>query len=356
MAATYQHSALRRISLMSGLSLWELAPGLFIGLCFGAVAQRSRFCMLAAVSNLVLMRDRRHIHAYLAALGVAVVSTQILEWAGWAAIADSGYRTGPLDWLGATMGGLTFGFGTVLAGGCAGRTVTLTAEGNLSAGLALLAFAAGAAVTQYGILEPLRLAVMERTAIPFACGDLSLPHLLRAPGWLVGIGVALACLAAILWSARGVRHVPLLWAGGLLGALVVAAWWATGNPVDEFSPVHPESLTFSGPLARLAASVFSGSRPDLNFGFAFLAGTWCGALGSAWATGTFRWTLPQRARIPYYAAGGMLMGVGAAFAGGCNIGQGLSGMSTLSSKSVLATTAIFSGIWLGVKWLERSEG
>jgi hypothetical protein len=48
-----------------------------------------------------------------------------------------------------------------------------------------------------------------------------------------------------------------------------------------------------------------------------------------------------------------MMGLGAALAGGCNIGQGLSGVSTLSVGSFAAASAIFVGAVLGVKWLER---
>jgi len=47
------------------------------------------------------------------------------------------------------------------------------------------------------------------------------------------------------------------------------------------------------------------------------------------------------------------MGFGAMVAGGCNIGQGLSGVSTLAAGSLLAAGAIFAGAVLAVKWLEQ---
>ena len=50
-----------------------------------------------------------------------------------------------------------------------------------------------------------------------------------------------------------------------------------------------------------------------------------------------------------------MMGAGAIMAGGCNIGQGLTGISTLSIESVMAVIAIFSGMFLGVKWLQYAE-
>lgn len=59
---------------------WLAGGGLGIGIAFGFIAQRSRFCVVAAFSNLVLMRDYRQLHAYLTALGVAVLGTFALEW------------------------------------------------------------------------------------------------------------------------------------------------------------------------------------------------------------------------------------------------------------------------------------
>jgi hypothetical protein len=48
------------------------------------------------------------------------------------------------------------------------------------------------------------------------------------------------------------------------------------------------------------------------------------------------------------------MGFGAMIAGGCNIGQGLTGLSTLSVTSLLAVFGIFAGMLLGLFWVGRS--
>ena len=48
------------------LNLWLIGGGVIVGLLFGAIVQRSRFCLVAAVSNLVLVKDHRHLHAYTA--------------------------------------------------------------------------------------------------------------------------------------------------------------------------------------------------------------------------------------------------------------------------------------------------
>jgi hypothetical protein len=65
--------------MLQEMDLWLIGGGLLLGLMLCIVAQRSRFCLMAALSNLVLMRDYRQLHAYLAALTVAILGTGLLE-------------------------------------------------------------------------------------------------------------------------------------------------------------------------------------------------------------------------------------------------------------------------------------
>ena len=176
---------------------WLAGGGLALGLAFGIVAQRSRFCVVAAVSNFALMRDYRQLHAYLAALAMAVAGTFALEWSDLAAIADTAYRRPTLNWMGALGGGLSFGFGAMLAGGCASRTLIRTAEGNLGALLTLMAFAIAGMATLFGALDPLRGWVLAR-ALPLAGGDASLSVIMHWPAWILPLGVCFVCLAVIL--------------------------------------------------------------------------------------------------------------------------------------------------------------
>ena len=119
-------------------SLWLLGGGLVLGLLFGGIIQRTGFCMAAAVSNILLMRDYRQFQATLLAMLVAVLGVYLLSTGGVLDLSASRYRAAEINWLGATVGGLCFGFGTILAGGCVGRTMVRVGEGNLGALLALL--------------------------------------------------------------------------------------------------------------------------------------------------------------------------------------------------------------------------
>jgi len=333
---------------------WLPGGGLIVGLAFGAIVQRQRFCMVAAIGNLLLMRDWRHVQAFLAALAVAIAGTQWLEASALVPVAESAYRIGRFDWLGATSGGLLFGFGAVLAGGCAARTLVRAAEGGLGAWVALIAFAAAATVTQYGTLADFRLRLADWSALALNGGDSSIAALLNISPWLAGAVAAAVCTAVIGITWRGSHDRRLIGGGAAIGGLVVIAWWLTGSLAqDAFAPTQPSALAISGPVARVTHYLITGGTLGSGFGIPFVAGTALGASISALVSGTFRWQRPQTRAIPNYLAGGLLMGFGAMVAGGCNIGQGLSGVSTLAAGSLLAAGAIFAGAVLGVKWLEH---
>lgn len=333
------------------LNYWLLGGGLTIGLAFGAVVQRSRFCIVAAVSNFSLIRDYRHIHAFILAAVVAILGTSMLEWGGWVAMAEASYRGAMFNWAGAVVGGLLFGVGTMLAGGCAGRTVVGAGEGNLGAWLTLVVFAIVAMSAYYGVLDPLRAGLVSSTAFEIEAGSVSLDAFTGlSPAWATAL-LATAGMLAIIFLGRGQRDKGLLWAGAIVGALVVAGWWVTGFlGRDVFVDAAPQSLRFSAPLAQSAFAVSTGQLPNQVFGMMLLLGTIVGAALMAWQRGSFRIIRPQR--YHYHLVGGALMGFGAMTAGGCNIGQ-LSALSTCSVSAMIALVSMFTGMRLGLVWLNR---
>ncbi len=339
---------------MENINYTVLSGGLVIGLIFGVVMQRSRFCMVAAVSNAFLIRDFRYAQAFIAAWIIAVLGVSLLESFSLVAISDSGYRSGGINWLGAIGGGLVFGFGASLAGGCAARTLVNTAEGNLGALLALLTMMMLAGVTTYGALEPLRMNITSPTTIAIASGDTGISSLLHIPAWFSVIVFVFAGLGLIVRLGSIRENLSLIVAGAIIGLLVVFAWLVNGwLSVDEFTAVKASAIAITGPLAKANLLLATGSGSMFNFGFAFLVGLFIGALLSAISSGGFSIKISDAKRNPHNLIGGALMGFGATLAGGCNIGQGLSGVSTLSITSILAATAMFGGAALGLKWWER---
>ena len=99
---------------------------------------------------------------------------------------------------------------------------------------------------------------------------------------------------------------------------------------------------------------FTGAAATFSIGG--VLGVICGAFAAAVIKGNFRFEAFDEPReMRRHFAGAFLMGVGAILALGCTIGQGMSGVSTLSVNSMLAAASIAVGAWLGIRYLIEGE-
>lgn len=338
---------------MGEINNWLVGGGLAVGAVFAILVQRFRFCLVAGTSNLLLIKDSRQAMAFAAALLVAITGTQLLEMLDIVAIGDAAYRNSQLDWFGAAVGGIIFGVGATLAGGCAARTVVRSMEGSIHSLIALLAFMIVAAIAQFGFLESTRLAITHATAVTLTT-DAGIASLLSLPAWLVLVVVAAGLLWFIIKSWQRNADLTMLIVGLLIGGLVVFSWYVTGVLAqDEFFPTKPSAMTMSGPLARFGYIILSGRTPALSFAISFVIGTAVVAFVLAVLTRQFKITAPQKGMLPFALVGGSLMGIGGIMAYGCNIGQGLSGISTLSFESLLAVIGMVVGVSVTTRWMEK---
>jgi len=338
---------------MEGLNMWLVGGGLAVGAIFGILVQRHRFCMVAATGNFLLIKDNRQLLAFIAALLVAITGTQFLEFTDTVAIADSSYRNPQLDWFGAAFGGLIFGIGGVLAGGCATRTLVKSAEGSLNSIIALIFFMLFAASAQFSFLEGTRLDLTHATAIDLT-GDASIAAILGVPQWLPAV-IIIALLAAYLFKSWNPAATSMVIAGAVIGSLVVCGWYITGVLAqDEFDPTKPSAITVSGPLARFGYILIATKFPALSFAISFVIGIFVTVLAYSLATGRFKFEAPRVEAYKFAVIGGSLMGIGGIMAYGCNVGQGLTGVSTLSLESMLAFSGMFIGTAVTVKWMEKN--
>jgi hypothetical protein len=136
----------------------------------------------------------------------------------------------------------------------------------------------------------------------------------------------------------------------VIGIIVVLGWWATGIAgFDPFETRRVESFSFVGPLGEtLFYMMFaSGLRPDFPVGA--VLGVMLGAFLAAKTSGDFRWEAPDDAReMKRHLLGAFLMGIGGIAALGCTIGQGVSGIFTLSIGSIIALASILVGARFGL--------
>ncbi len=111
---------------------WTLAAaGLTIGLAFGFLAQRSRFCLRSAVIEFSRNVTGGKLTVWLFAFATAVLATQWLVLAGAFDARDARQIAARGSLSGAAVGGALFGMGMILARGCSSRLLVLAAQGNL---------------------------------------------------------------------------------------------------------------------------------------------------------------------------------------------------------------------------------
>jgi hypothetical protein len=101
-----------------------------------------------------------------------------------------------------------------------------------------------------------------------------------------------------------------------------------------------------GPSTVGAAAGLVDGRPN-RWLVAFVLGIVPGSALAARATGRFRARGESPARYAQLATGGVLLGLGAAVAGGCNLGHGVSGLALLNVSSVVAVAGMVGGVGLG---------
>lgn len=339
---------------MGEINNWLVGGGVITGVIFGVLMQRFRFCMVAATANWILINDMRQVATFITVLIVAIAGTQYLEISGWVDISHAAYRNAQLDWWGVILGGLLFGIGATLAGGCATRTVIRFAEGNIQSLIAMFSFMFFAAFTQFGFLESTRLKMTAATSINLAT-DAGLASILGVSPTIIAAIVILGMLAFLVYSVRkGAVSWTWLLAGVVIGGLVVFSWIVTGDLAqDEFDPRKPSAMTVSGPMARFGYLILSQKVPALSFAITFVLAMAVAAFVSALVMREFKITPVPKGMVKFAVLGGALMGVGGILAYGCNVGQGLSGTSTLSLESLLATISMFAGAALTTKWWER---
>ncbi len=347
-----------------------IVSGFIIGGLMGAIVQRSKFCIAAACHSIVTIRELTQSRAYAMALFVAILGTQVLYRMGDVDITRSIYVSSPFTWLSYVVGGFIFGVGIVYAGGCASRILVRSSEGNLGGLVSVLAFIFSSGATLWGITAHLRVDVfnsvtaeMQTQYIPDILGG-------TVPYYIVIAVVEVVLLVFMLTASRDSEWWNWRWpvAGIGIGLTIVFAWWINGIAykvlpyLDSFSYTgpddptllqfwRPKSLTFALADAQTFRYIILWTGESINFAIASVLGVIAGALVAAVISGSFTWVAPPLQQFKYNLVGGLLMGFGAVLALGCNIGQGLSGFSTLSIGSILTMSFIFLGAISGAKYM-----
>ena len=318
--------------------------GAVIGALFGFFAQRSRFCLRAAVIEFWHGKFAEKLSVWLLAFASALIAVQALILAG--ALDVSGARQlanrGSLS--GALVGGLLFGMGMIMTRGCASRLLVLSANGNLRALLSGLVFAVTAQAALAGALAPLRTEISSWWTVDGGAAR-SLLARVGAGHWDGLVFGALWLVVAVIFSLRSGNRA-WMWIGGIGTGLAVAlAWWFSyAVSQASFDPVQIQGLTFSGPSAEWLMRVLASPAPPFGFDAGMLPGVFIGSflgalIGREWKVEGSK----DGASMARYIVGAVLMGFGSMLAGGCAVGAGMTGGAIFALTAWITLAAMFVG-------------
>ena len=335
--------------------------GFFLALIFGYVANKTSFCTMGAVSDVVNMSDWGRMRAWLLAIGLAILGTNLLAYFGYLDMRQTFYTRGTVFWLAALIGGITFGIGMTLAGGCGQRTLVRLGGGNLKSVVVFIFLGYTALVTMSGILRMFVDSVLR--AEPFTVhldGLQTLPSLMdladKTSQLALALVIALLVLAFVFASREFRAHRDNILAGVVVGAVVVGGWYVTGylgfGEDPEFMELKymgtdsglAESMTFVGPLASTMDLWAYWRDKTVTFGIASVFGVVIGSFIYAVFSNSFRWEYFNSPQDMFrHIIGAVLMGFGGVTAMGCTIGQAVTGVSTLAISSFIVFFGILAG-------------
>jgi len=347
--------------------------GFALAFIFGAVANKTNFCTMGAVSDIVNMGDWGRMRMWLLAIAVAILGANALQFAGVVDLSKSIY-TGPnFTWLSYLVGGFVFGVGMTLGSGCGSKTLIRVGGGNLKSLVVFVFLGIAAYVTMRGLLGAFRVAALDPVSVALSTGQ-DLPSLLAKALSVDKKTMVLACALAVaglllvfVFIDREFRgNFEGILGGVVVGLVVVGGWYVSGklgylaedpNTLQEAfvatNTGRMESLSMVAPQAyTLELLMFWTDKSKIvTFGVASAIGIVAGSAAYALASGKFHWESFRDAEdTANHMIGGVLMGFGGVTAMGCTVGQGISGFSTLALGSMLTFLSIVAGSAATLKW------
>lgn len=340
--------------------------GFVLALVFGYVANKTSFCTMGAVSDVVNMDDWGRMRAWLLAIAVAILGTGILVYLGYLDIGKTYYTRETFYWLAALVGGLSFGVGMTLAGGCGQRTLVRLGGGNLKSVVVFLFLGYSALVSMNGVFRVFTDKVLRQDIFTIRFDHMqTLPSLFShgdpQAHMLVAGGLALAILVFVFASKEFRINLDNITAGLVVGLVVVGGWYVTGkiglaeNEFMELAYVGTdsrlaESMTFVGPLGYTMDLWAYWNDKHVTFGIACVFGVVIGSLLYSVFNRSFRWEYFNTPQDMFrHIIGAALMGYGGVTAMGCTIGQGVTGVSTLALGSFVVLFGIIAGAAVTMK-------
>ncbi len=386
------------ILLIAGIILAALYTRLWVitaipvGFLFGFFLKKGELCGASAISEIPLMRDRSKAFGLWIAIVVSMAGFAVLDMMGLVQLSPK-----PLIYLNYIIGGILFGTGIVLAGGCVSGCLFKAGAGNINSMAGLIGIPLGVALVEHGYLSGFQkimkgFVIKSQDGGPVTLSSITgLPYWLLAclfaavtviaivinrkkgrkkntvkpddegiaertitrpwKPWKAGIAIGILAIFAFLSSASSGRNYPL---GVTHGVLHMQMLFTDSNlnfaykkPEAKSPSLHQEKPAFAvKEVKEQSAAIPKTKGKKVNLWLMFLVtslmiGSWV----SARLSGTMTFTPRPPSQTVISFIGGIMLGTGAAIAGGCVIGNILSGVALMSVGNILFAVVVVLANW-----------
>ena len=341
-----------------------------VGFLFGFFLQKGDLCGSSAMSEVLVFRDARKLGGLWVAIAVSMVGFAVIAELGWVVLKPK-----PLIWASAVVGGAIFGAGTVLAGGCISGCLYKAGAGNLNSMAALIGMPLGIAIVEHGPLSPTHLWLKGHVVPAAGGGPVTLSSLTGLPFWVLAIFFAVVTVGVALRLRRGTprpaqadplssRLLHRSWrpwqAGVAIGLLAVPGFLSavgsgrsyplgvTHGVLQAYELVTDDVAVATGRPASAAAAAPETAAPRRTVSgwlILLVVAMVPGSFTAARLSGKARLLPKPPDEVVIAFAGGILVGVGAAFATGCVVGNILSGWALMSVGMVLFGVVTLLANW-----------
>lgn len=385
------------IVIMIGITLAAIFTGLWVitaipvGFLFGFFLKKGELCGASAMSEIPLMRDKSKAFGIWIAIVVSMAGFAVLDFTGLVQLPPK-----PFIYLNYIIGGVLFGTGIVLAGGCVSGCLFKAGAGNINSMAGLIGIPLGVALVEHGYLRGFQKYMKGFVINSQDGGPVTLSSVTGMPYWLLACIFAVITVIAIFtkgknrqknntirpddtgFITRTVRRPWKPWKAGLaIGVLAIFAYLSSVSSGRNYplgtthGVLHVQMLFTENNLSYvykkpgtkialdqqkpsesnatskvMAAAVSQSTGKKVNVWLMLLItslviGSWVSARISG--TIEFKHRPPSQTLIAFI--GGIMLGTGAAIAGGCVIGNILSGLALMSVGNILFAVVVILSNW-----------
>ncbi len=328
--------------------------GFILGFLFGFLLKRGRFCIAGTIQDVLLEK-----HFYNLVLIFALISTEAVLYHMMILLDIIPYPTFKYFSILATiLGGFVFGIGAVLSSGCITSTLIKVGDGRIMGLISLIAFMLGTSIARVGFLKSISQFLFSKTLIK--------DELYKMPSFaiLLIFGIILISTYIIMFlhtknsksnfdmsqKHSGIRHIfcEKIWKRELIvifsGILMAIGFYFSNRTGRN------DGFAITVPLFSLFNFLIN-SKGNIDWAVLLVLGIICGSLFTTFISGELYLVGSSAVSILKNMLAGLLMGIGATWAQGCIVSNGLVGTAQLSIRSWIALVFIMFGIWIATKVL-----